>query len=148
SWRSFFQDRTKLSELWVYAYGSLMWDPGFHFAEIRLAEVEGHQRRFTLKTEIARGSRARPALMLSLERQPGRCWGLAFRIAAEMAEGESKFLWRREMIGGGYSPAMVSMTPPQGPITGLAFPSNTSPPRYAGVLPLRETAAIIAAGAG
>src|SRR5262249_60117835 len=103
---------------WVYGYGSLMWDPGFHFAEIRLAEVEGYQRRFTLKTEIARGSRARPALMLSLERQPGRCQGLAFRIAADMAEGESMILWRREMLAGGYCPAMVSMTTPQGPVRG------------------------------
>src|SRR5207245_1478238 len=36
-------------DLWIYSYGSLMWDPGFHFAEVRLADVEGYQRRFTLK---------------------------------------------------------------------------------------------------
>jgi glutathione-specific gamma-glutamylcyclotransferase len=68
SWRTFFSDWEKPSDLWVFAYGSLMWDPGFHFAEVRLADVEGYQRRFTLKTEIARGSPGRPALMLALER--------------------------------------------------------------------------------
>jgi len=64
-------------DLWIYCYGSLMWDPGFHFAEVRLADVEGYQRRFTLKIELGRGSREHPALMLSLEAQAGCCRGLA-----------------------------------------------------------------------
>jgi glutathione-specific gamma-glutamylcyclotransferase len=149
SWRSFFSGwTTKPGDLWVYGYGSLMWDPGFHFAEVRLADVDGYQRRFTLKSEIGRGSPGRPALMLSLERQAGVCRGLAFRIAANLAIAESEILWRREMITGGYSPAILSMTTPQGSITGLAFTSNTSQSRYVGELPLRDTAAIIASGAG
>ena len=52
------------------------------------------------------------------------------------------------MIAGGYCPGIVSMTTPQGSIQGLAFTSNMSHPRYAGELPLRETAAIIATGIG
>ena len=56
-------------DLWIYSYGSLMWDPGFHFAEVRLADVEGFQRRFTLKINLGRGSHDHPALMLSLERE-------------------------------------------------------------------------------
>ena len=52
------------------------------------------------------------------------------------------------MIGGAYSPIFVSMTTPQGSITGLAFASNRSHPRYVGELPLGETAAIIASGTG
>ena len=54
-------------DLWIYGYGSLMWDPGFHFAEVRLAHLPGYQRRFTYWTRIARGTRERPALMLTLE---------------------------------------------------------------------------------
>ena len=69
-------------DLWIYSYGSLMWDPGFHFAEVRLADVEGYQRRFTLKINLGRGSQDFPALMLSLEQEEGCCRGLAFRIAA------------------------------------------------------------------
>jgi cation transport protein ChaC len=148
SWRSFSESRAKPGDLWVYGYGSLMWDPGFHFTEVRLADVDGYQRRFTLKTEIARGSPGRPALVLSLEQQPGCCRGLAFRIAADLVDVESEILWRREMIAGSYSPAMVSMTTPQGSIEALVFTSNTSHPRYVGELPLSETAAIIASGAG
>ncbi len=135
-------------DLWIYSYGSLMWDPGFHFAEVRLADVEGYQRRFTLRIDLGRGSREHPALMLSLERQAGCCRGLAFRIAADAVHAESAILWRREMLRGGYAPALVPMTTPQGPIIALAFVSNTAHPSYVGELPLTETAATIATGKG
>jgi cation transport protein ChaC len=141
-------DHQNGDDLWIYSYGSLMWDPGFHFAEVRLADVEGYQRRFTLKIELGRGSRERPALMLSLEAQAGCCRGLAFRITARSVQAESAILWRREMLRGGYSPAMVPMATPQGPITALAFVSNRSHPGYVGELPLNETAAMIAHGKG
>jgi glutathione-specific gamma-glutamylcyclotransferase len=148
SWRGFFADWPKSDDIWVFGYGSLMWDPGFHFAEVRLAEVDGFQRRFTLKAEIGRGAPGRPALMLSLEPRPGRCAGLTFRIPAETMEAESVILWRREMIASAYAPQLVPITTPQGWIRGLAFTSNPASRAYVEELPLSETAAIIAAGAG
>ena len=135
-------------DLWIYCYGSLMWDPGFHFAEVRLADLEGYQRRFTLKIDLGRGSRDFPALMLSLEPQQGRCHGLAFRIEASSVHAETAILWRREMLRGGYAPAMVPMVTPQGPISALAFVSNPAHPSYVGELPLGETASLIASGKG
>jgi cation transport protein ChaC len=141
-------DHKAEDDLWIYSYGSLMWDPGFHFAEVRLADVEGYQRRFTLKINLGRGSQDYPALMLSLEPQQGRCHGLAFRIAASSVHAETAILWRREMLRGGYAPALVPMATPQGPITALAFVSNSSHPSYVGELPLDETAAMIASGKG
>jgi glutathione-specific gamma-glutamylcyclotransferase len=135
-------------DLWIYSYGSLMWDPGFHFDEVRLADVEGYARRFTLKINLGRGSQDYPALMLSLERQQGCCRGLAFRIAADFVHTETAILWRREMLRGGYAPAVVPMTTPQGPIDALAFVSNPSHPSYVGELPFAETAAMIASGKG
>ena len=142
------RDHRHGDDLWIYSYGSLMWDPGFHFAEVRLADVENYQRRFTLKINLGRGSRDCPALMLSLEPQEGRCRGLAFCIAADSVHAESAILWRREMLRGGYSPAMVPMVTPQGPISALAFVSNPSHASYVGELPLDETAALIASGKG
>jgi glutathione-specific gamma-glutamylcyclotransferase len=141
-------DHPEGDDLWIYCYGSLMWDPGFHFAEVRLADVENYQRRFTLKINLGRGSPNYPALMLSLEPGEGRCRGLAFRIAADSVHAESAILWRREMLRGGYAPAMVPMVTPQGPISALAFVSNPSHPSYVGELPLVETAAMIASGKG
>jgi cation transport protein ChaC len=134
--------------LWVYGYGSLMWDPGVHFAEVRLADLTGHQRRFNYRTSIARGTAEHPALMLSLEPGPGCCQGLAFRITGESAETESTILWRREMIRGGYVPAMLPVTTPQGEVSALVFGNNASHPDYAGELSLEDTAAIIATAAG
>ena len=125
-----------------------MWDPGFHFAEVRLADVEGFQRRFTLKIKLGRGSPDNPALMLSLEPGEGCCRGLAFRIAADSVHAETAILWRREMLRGGYAPTVVPMLTPQGPIEALAFVSNPSHPSYVGELPFAETARLIASGKG
>jgi len=117
-------------DLWVYSYGSLMWDPGFHFAEVRLAELAGHQRRFSYRTTIGRGTPERPALMLSLEPCAGSCRGLVFRIAGELAHAESAVVWRREMIRGGYRPTLLPVSTPQGDVTALAFASNPSHDDY------------------
>jgi cation transport protein ChaC len=125
-----------------------MWDPGLYFAEVRLGDAEGFQRRFTNKITIGRGSPDRPALMLSLQRRSGCCRGLAFRIAAGLAEQESTILWRREMLWGGYSPLLVPVSTPQGAITALVFAGNTSHSSYIEELPLSETANLIASGSG
>jgi len=125
-----------------------MWDPGLFFEEVRLADADGYQRRFTNKITIGRGSPDRPALMLSLQPHPGSCRGLAFRIAADLVENESAILWRREMLLGGYSALLVPMSTPQGSITALAFAANTAHSSYLEELPLNETADLIARGSG
>jgi cation transport protein ChaC len=138
-------------DIWVYGYGSLMWDPGFHFSEVRLARLQGYQRRFTYWTRIARGTRERPALMLTLEKQPDDgccCTGLAFRIRGEQAEIESAMLWRREMLRNGYCPALLPVHTPQGSLSALVFACNHAHDDYAGEMPLDETAAIIAVASG
>ncbi len=136
------------ADLWIYSYGSLMWDPGFHFEEVRLAELPGYQRRFSFRTTIGRGSAERPGLMLALERGTGSCRGLVFRIAASRAETESAFVWRREMIRGSYRPSFLSIGTPQGEVTALAFASNPSHADHVGELPLAETAAMIVCASG
>jgi len=137
-------------DIWVYGYGSLMWDPGFHFSEVRLAQLQGYQRRFTYWTRIARGTTDRPALMLTLEKQNVACCctGLAFRISGELAEVESAMLWRREMLRNGYCPTLLPVHTPQGPLNALVFACNHTHDDYAGEMPLDETAAIIAVAAG
>jgi cation transport protein ChaC len=122
--------------------------PWLHFAEVRTAEVEGYQRRFTLKSIGGRGTQDRPCLFLSLEKRPGTCAGLAFRISAQAADYESTILWRREMIRGSYAPVFCRMRTPQGDIRALLFASNPQSPNYFAELPLAETAAIIAAASG
>ncbi len=135
-------------DLWIYSYGSLMWDPGFHFAEVRLAEVAGYQRRFSYRSTIGRGTVERPALVLALEPGSGSCRGLVFRIPGAVAQAESAMVWRREMIRGGYRPTFLPVSTPQGDVTALAFASNPSHADHVGELPVAETAAMIACASG
>jgi len=135
-------------DLWVFACGSLMWHPGIHFSEIRTAEVEGYQRRFTLKSIGGRGTPERPCLFLTLEKRAGICAGLAFRIPAHVADYESAMLWRREMLRGSYVPELSQVRTPQGDIQALVFASNPTSAHYFPEKPLAETAAIIAAASG
>ena len=141
-------DLDPAEDLWIYSYGSLMWDPGFHFEEVRLAELPGYHRRFSYRTTIGRGTTERPALVLALEPGAGPCRGLVFRIAAARAQIESAVVWRREMIRGGYRPIFLSVATPQGEVTALAFASNPSHADHVGELPITETAAMIACATG
>jgi cation transport protein ChaC len=95
-------------DLWVFAYGSLMWDPAIRFAEVRRAHVAGHARRFILVDDKGgRGTPEAPGLMATLDRGEG-CAGLAFRIPGADVEAETTILWRREMIGPGYLATFVT----------------------------------------
>ena len=111
-------------DLWIFAYGSLMWDPGFTFAELRRARAPGHARRFILKDNFgARGSPETPGLMAALDIGEG-CDGLAFRIAAKDAARESGIFWRRELLGHAYKPAFVAVTTGFGDIEALTVLAN------------------------
>lgn len=136
-------------DLWVYSYGSLMWDPALVFAEVRMAELHGYQRRFSFKTTLGRGCAEFPGLMLSLdEQQDCCCKGLVFRISADMVEAESEILWRREMIRGSYCPRLLPVDTPQGPVSALVFASNPAHSDYVGELTLEQTVAMIAKATG
>ncbi len=144
-------------DLWVFAYGSLMWNPGFHFDEVRRASLPGFARRFALSTSIGRGTPDCPGLVLTLQRldmdatittQP-RCEGLVFRIPAAWVPAESRMLWRREMITGAYCPTLMPLHTPQGPLnSALVLTANTAHPHYRGDLTLQQTADTIARACG
>lgn len=147
--REILRDRTPHDDLWVFSYGSLMWDPALLFSEVRLADLPGYQRRFSFKTTLGRGCQDHPALMLSLdERSDNCCKGLVFRIAADKVEAESEILWRREMIRGTYCPRMLQVNTPQGSVSAVVFTSNPAHGDYVGELTLQQTAAMIAKAHG
>ena len=134
-------------DLWVFAYGSLMWDPAFRFAEIRKARLPGYHRRFCLRSEVGRGTPETPGLMAGLD-EGGTCHGLVFRIAAEHVEEESHFLWRREMLMRSYAPDFLSLETAQGPVDALSFLVNRDNPLLLPPLSLEETARVIAQAEG
>ena len=82
---------------WVFAYGSLLWNPLFPFAESRRASVHGLHRRFCLLSLASRGTPDAPGLVLGLDRG-GSCRGVAYRLPAPLAMDELHLLWRRESL--------------------------------------------------
>ncbi|MEM9579624.1 MAG: gamma-glutamylcyclotransferase [Pseudomonadota bacterium] len=134
-------------DLWVFAYGSLMWDPGIEFAEVRKAHCEGYQRCFCLWDEGGRGSPEAPALMLAID-DGAECEGLAYRIDASKLDHETFVLFRREMIAEAYRPTWMPLTTADGTITALGFVANHDNERIRPDLTLSQQASMIAVATG
>ncbi|GAC1343576.1 MAG: gamma-glutamylcyclotransferase [Acetobacteraceae bacterium] len=105
---------------WVFAYGSLIWNPAFRFVEQRFARVHAWHRSFCLSTLAGRGSPETPGLVLGLDRG-GACAGAAFLVAEEHLADELPLLWRREMLSGSYRPRWVPVRDKQGVPFGRAI---------------------------
>src|SRR6516225_11812887 len=86
--------RDSTEPVWIFAYGSLMWDPDCPRAEAETALLRGYHRSFCLYSYDYRGTRARPGLTLGLDRG-GACRGLALWLPVE----EFDRVWLREMTG-------------------------------------------------
>lgn len=135
------------ADVWVFGYGSLMWNPAFHFAEQVPARVRGWHRSFCLWNTFGRGSPENPGLMLALE-NGGSCLGVALRIAPEQVQSELTILWNREMLSGSYLPRWVRLMGPEGPIEAVTFVANRAHERYAGRLPSARVAELLARARG
>jgi len=132
---------------WVFAYGSLLWNPLFPFAEARPVVLRGLHRRFCLYSLASRGTPDAPGLVLGLDRG-GACTGVAYRLPAPLAMDELHLLWRREMVVGSYRPKWVGVTAGDRRIIALAFTVKHDHPQYTGKLPIDEQARVIANAAG
>jgi len=131
---------------WVFAYGSLLWNPLFPVAEARPATVHGMHRRFCLRSLASRGTRERPGLVLGLE-PGGSCRGVAYRLPSPMALDELHLLWRREMVVGSYRPVWVRARAGERTVVALAFAVRHDHPQYA-ELTMDEQADTIAHACG
>lgn len=89
------------SDLWLFAYGSMLWNPTVHFAQAKRVTVKGWHRSFCLRSAAGRGSPERPGLMLGIE-PGGQCQGLAYRLPVATIRSELHLLWQREMVTGAY----------------------------------------------
>ena len=85
--------------LYVFAYGSLIWRPGFPHQRSHPALLRGFHRRFCLWSRHYRGTAAAPGLVLGLDRG-GACRGLAFAVAGRDAPEVIGYLDARENLGG------------------------------------------------
>jgi cation transport protein ChaC len=134
-------------DVWLFGYGSLMWNPALHFVERRGGIVRGWHRRYCLWLHAGRGSPENPGLMLALDRG-GSCAGMLFRIAAAEARNELLLAWRREMFTDAYNSRWVTAQTADGPVRAATFVANRRHDRYSGPLEEREVASRLGSASG
>jgi cation transport protein ChaC len=139
--------RPKGAGWWVFAYGSLLWNPIFPVAESRPALLRGFHRSFCMWSLAARGSPQTPGLVLGLM-PGGACRGVAYRLPSPAAIDELPLLWRREMVVGGYAPRWVTLDAGTRRLTGLTFVVKRDHPQFAGALSLESQAEAVACACG
>jgi cation transport protein ChaC len=133
-------------DVWLFGYGSLIWNPAIRFVEQRVALIHGWHRRFCLSLESGRGSPERPGLMLALDRG-GSCRGVAYRFAEDEVEEEMLLVWRREMLSGAYHARWVEAATAGGPVRAVTFVANRAHDRFL-ALPDDEVAERVATARG
>ncbi|HUZ71840.1 MAG TPA: gamma-glutamylcyclotransferase [Stellaceae bacterium] len=134
--------------LWLFAYGPLMWEPGFAYYDAKPALLYGHHRRFCVYSHGQRGAPDRPGLVLGLDRG-GACKGIAFRIPAVDVPRALAYLWGREMQSPVYRLKQLRVQLRGGRLVkALALIVDRAHPSYAGALTLAETARLIGRGHG
>lgn len=136
-------------QLWVFAYGSLIWNPEFQIDEQRRAVARGWHRSFCLKLTRWRGTRELPALMLALDRG-GTCVGIAFRLPAGENHRQVVQLLQRELDANPPTniPRWIEISTAEGRLKALAFVASRKGNAYAGKLPLPEVVHVLSRAAG
>ena len=134
--------------VWIFAYGSLIWDPEFCYAETEAAVLRGYHRSFCLYSYDYRGTPAQPGLVLGLDRG-GSCRGMAYRLSADSVAEALDRLWLREMSGRRvYDMRLLPVRTGHGTRRALAFTVLRDCPDYAGRLSLDEAARLILGAVG
>ena len=129
--------------MWVFAYGSLMWDGSADTDEQRPATLDGYHRAYCLRDERERGTKAHPSLTLGLL-PGGACDGVALHLPEARLRDAFWTVWQHEMPAGFYITRWVPVRTPQGEVTALTFIADATDPLFAGTLPEAEIAGIIA----
>ena len=137
-------------DFWVFAYGSLIWNPDYDFDERRVALARGWRRAFCLGWDHRfRGSRETPGLMLALDRG-GQCKGVVHRLPAAGLEANLHRLIRREMsmVPSAFPPRFIGVDTEAGRVTALTFAIDRRSGRYIGGLDAEAIADVLSTACG
>jgi glutathione-specific gamma-glutamylcyclotransferase len=136
--------------LWVFGYGSLIWNPGFAVAERRVARLDGWHRSFCMWSIHHRGTPEAPGLVLALDAAPGaHCDGVAFRAEPGTEAETLAALRERELISSAYVEQVVTLHDRAGArIAALAYVIDPAHVQYTGALGLEDQARVIARAVG
>lgn len=135
--------------LWVFGYGSLIWDPGFPVAEQRIARLDGWHRSFCMRSIHHRGTVEAPGLVLALDRAAGAaCAGVVFRVEPGAEATTLQALRERELVSSAYLEQVLRVETDDGPVEAVTYVIDPVHDQYCGGLPLAEQAGIIAHAVG
>lgn len=135
-------------DFWVFAYGSLMWNPGFAYEEVVPGQIEGYQRSLSVLSTIYRGTPENPGLVLGLD-EGGSCCGLVFRVAPENVNETVSYLDEREQVTKVYCPHFFDTHLNDGrTVKSYTFVVRREHEQYAGPLSLEEQARLVSQGVG
>jgi cation transport protein ChaC len=136
--------------LWVFGYGSLVWNPGFPHAERVRARLPGFARTFCMRSIHHRGTPEDPGLVLALDPHPGQaCEGLAFRVEPGEEGGTLATLRERELVSSAYVEETHEVDLEDGRrVEALTYVVDTVHEQYCGGLDLETQAQIIARAHG
>jgi glutathione-specific gamma-glutamylcyclotransferase len=135
--------------LWVFGYGSLMWNPGFETPETQAARLQGWHRAFCIYSEHYRGTPERPGLILGLL-PGGSCRGLAHRLPRERYDAVRRYLVVREIDNDGvYEEAVRPLQLADGrTVDALVYLADRRHRQFAGKLPPSRALKLIRQGHG
>lgn len=136
--------------MWVFGYGSLLWDPGFKVARGAVATLRGWHRSFCMRSIHHRGTEAEPGLVLALDRlADARCEGMALAVAQGHEARTLDYLRERELISSAYLETELPVTLETGEtVQAVTYVIDPDHAQYCGGLPLEEQARIIARARG
>ncbi|SEN35567.1 cation transport protein ChaC [Pseudorhodobacter antarcticus] len=135
--------------LWVFGYGSLIWNPGFAVAEQRVAVLPGWRRSFCMRSIHHRGTVDAPGLVLALDRAEGAaCAGVAFRVEPWTEDATIEALRARELISSAYLEEWLEIEVGGAAVRALTYVIDPVHEQYCGGLALEAQAQIIAAAVG
>ncbi|MFB9887093.1 gamma-glutamylcyclotransferase [Balneatrix alpica] len=134
-------------ELWVFAYGSLIWNPGFHYQEVREARLYGYHRALCVWSIEHRGTPEQPGLVFGLDKG-GCCRGRVYRVEDAQQWQVLSYLAKRELLTAIYQPRYLRVHTAEGVVTALCFLANAEHPQYAGRLCPEQAALAVAMAAG
>lgn len=136
--------------MWVFGYGSLLWNPGFRVAEQVIATLPGYARSFCMRSIHHRGTEQDPGLVLALDADPAHaCEGVALAVEAGTEAETLSYLRERELISSAYLERELAVDLRDGRrVTAVVYVINPDHVQYCGGLPLEEQAQIIAGATG
>jgi cation transport protein ChaC len=133
---------------WVFAYGSLLWNPGFLFEERVRAVLRGYHRALCIYSHVHRGTEDRPGLVFGLDRG-GACVGLAYRIAAPRWDDTLAYLRAREQVTMIYREQRVGLILQDGRMAhAVTYVVDRRHHQYAGKIDVQDTVRLVRQGVG